>query len=276
LRLNQETIKLFQPVSSENQEIRLVNVYKGIPISYPATILEISSDTMHIKTSRIQVVCLYRDRETYIQSEYPRNIHARVKDVNLVLSEVILHQFDYVNVLGTRTNVRVEPGETVQGQVLTGGKTPVICGLADISLDGMGIYIDEAHFSPTLFAVGSEITIHITIPAIKSMQNLKSGNDHEQAGEQQGRFSRSDLRGIPNGEQNSWIFRSTAPAQMRAAKRDVMLTGKIVNFRHDQGERRYRAGIKINPSDPQRDIISQFIVQRQSEILNEIRQLASM
>jgi hypothetical protein len=67
-------LNTFQRISNDDNKIKLINVYKGIPISYPAKEIKVDSNRVHVTTDPYQVVGLYRERETYIQSnEFPFN-----------------------------------------------------------------------------------------------------------------------------------------------------------------------------------------------------------
>ena len=69
---NEEILNAFRLTHQNKKELRLVNAFKGLPISFPAIVLSVENEKVTLRVDRSQVVCIYRDHDTYIQGEYFR------------------------------------------------------------------------------------------------------------------------------------------------------------------------------------------------------------
>ena len=95
----EEILKIFRKIASEGRRIRLLNVYKGIPISYAARITNIGDASVSVHTEKIQLVCMYREKETFIQNvRFPHLVRAGVvmvdtDKVNAMVKPLVLNPF---------------------------------------------------------------------------------------------------------------------------------------------------------------------------------------
>lgn len=51
-------IAKFSLATSEEREVKLLNVYKGVPISYSASIIRVINDRLTLKVHKNQALCL--------------------------------------------------------------------------------------------------------------------------------------------------------------------------------------------------------------------------
>lgn len=274
MKLDVKAVTLFQEMALNKTEIRLINVYKGLPISYPAIILAVGSERLHIHTEKTQIICLYRDRQTFIRSPYPKIIQAHVLDLNLGRSEAVLSEFTFMDRLGLRASVRVAPRDALGGVIVSGkGEVRINCTLADVSQEGLGLIINENYFSPGIFAAGQEVTVHLAIPQTVDVLTNDSFS-RVRTEEVKDRYSREDLRGMPTTQPpSSWLFNKYTSAAREGEPYKIIVKGKVMDASRMPQQKYYHVGVKIMPSDNQRDVIGKFIVQRQVEILNEIKQI---
>ena len=92
-----------------DNDISMLNYYKGIPINYPASILDIDNEFVEFETHAYQAVAIRHDQSTFIKSHHLRQeILAEVFFVKLPACEVSLKNFLYTQVFAENRNyVRV-------------------------------------------------------------------------------------------------------------------------------------------------------------------------
>ncbi len=72
-----DIISTFRSLQRQNKEIQLLNVYKGVPISYTATIQEVSEVSIRVRTDKYQIVPMFRESKTFIRSDaFPLTLRA--------------------------------------------------------------------------------------------------------------------------------------------------------------------------------------------------------
>ncbi len=266
-----ELIRVFRKITQNNQYIRLLNIYKGLPINNEATITKIESAYIEVETDRYQTVCLFLDRETFIQShQFPFTIKARVYKVDPERKRAILYGFESVQSgIGDRSQVRVEPDEPIAAILQVKDAMATIQGeLADISQNGIGLFIDRNYFSPRHFRIGSELSVALKLP--ESVINEKRNTSALDSGyNPMSRFSREQMR-------ISQVVRPTSSprkntSSLKIDSYNLKFVGNIVNVRPSLSTNQYRIGLKISGDDRTRLILSNFISQRQSEIIRELK-----
>lgn len=165
-----EVLGKFRQLAGSGQEIRLLNVYKGVPITNDAAVEQIGEKTVSISTHKYQIVCLSKYRETYIQSTMlPLTVKARAIKVDFLRNQAILSDFEYVTShIGGRTLVRVVPREPIevflQNDLLSG---KVRTEMVDISLQGVGVHLMSELYQSRAFEAGREIQVVMDLPGDK-------------------------------------------------------------------------------------------------------------
>lgn len=261
---------VFWNLASGRETVSLINVYKGIPISYPATIINVGESAIQVITEKYQLVCLYHERETFIQSpELSDIIFTKVLGLDPAASTAILGEFEVVTkTIGERREVRVCPKIPIEGEVQSEDLADTYRGeMADISQNGLGIYLDERDFYPRVYRPGRKLTVCFKLPGTYQILERKSFAYASSQSGSESRFDRSSLRFSaihqpkPNPE----------PANIRRlVSPEIIVNGVVANSMPLESQRRHRIGIRLYPDEFGRMIISQFISQRQSEIIQEI------
>lgn len=251
---------LLRQVAKNQSEIRLLNIYKGLPISYDASISSIGDSEINVTTNRYQISCLFHQRETYIQGEeLPNIIRSQVMSLNLAKEDALLANFEIAqNSIGNRMNIRVEPGDPLVGIIqFKGYPTKVITPIADISIHGVSVYVEDFLFPVRLFQPGNEITMSISFPeaSIQKPKKVFTGQLSE---------SRNTRTLIPPS-------RSLAGPD---GKIEINTWGKILAVRPELILNRYRIRIKLYIKDMERMLVSQYVSQRQAEIIRDLRILS--
>lgn len=276
---NDRFMKFFKRIVKDKVGINLINVYKGVPIAYPATISKIGQDMIKVKAEAFQIVCLHRDRETYIQSKYfPILIKAHVGKVDFAEADAELSGFEVVKGnIGNREQVRVVPADPVTGIIHGEGKDTTYLGeLADISLEGMGIYLAREHYSPDIFHIDGRVIIVLRLPIEGGLPPSTSEALPEHTPIQ---FRFDDVRertDVPRPLEATPAIWGVDVTNRSRLSSEFMVEGIIVYLREEKRPNRYRLGLHLLPGSSSRAIISKFIVQRQSEIIREVRTLYDM
>lgn len=207
-------------LAQTKQEVRLVNEYKGIPISYEAVLQSVGENSATLAVHKYQAVCLELERRTFIISEGLTSVlRAQVASVDVVSSTSTLNEFSYApETIGGRSAVRVEPKEPVTVTLLSQGRK-FSGSLADISVSGLGVYTVAAYiYTPGFLKKGAPVQIAFKLPSERG---------------------------------------------------EIRLPGMVLNITKDKGS--YRLGIGTTPDALSKNAISQFVAQRQSEILREVK-----
>jgi len=272
---NQPLIALFR----EKTTVRLLNVYKGLPIANDATITRVEASAICVSSIKAQVVCMFLDRETFIQSPtLPHIIRASVLKFDSSQMEVWLGNFQRTNgTIGERKQVRVAPVDQLNSFVQPKSLRGMIkADLADISQNGMAIYLPRAYFVADVFKLEAELVVHLSLP-VSSTPPVYSGFNAPRTSDPMARFSRDNLRGThemtsySGSDSDSRKDASAAPSDGK-----LTLRAQIRNIHHENAQSRVRIGLHLFPNLEAQAIISSFITQRQSELVREVKTLYDM
>jgi hypothetical protein len=250
---------LLGQIAKNQSEIKLLNIYRGLPISYAANISSIDDSEIHVTSNRFQIASLYHQRETYIQAKnLPFIIRSQVMSLNLANDDAVLSNFETAqNNIGNRMNIRVEPDETLIGMVqFKGYTTKVNASIADISIFGTSVYIEDYLFPVRLFQPGNEISMFISLPEIAAQKPKKI------------------LTGLLVDNRNTRSLAHNNSPASQDGKIDINAWGKVLAVFPEPHLNRYRVSFKLFFKDLERLVVSQYITQRQSEIIRDLRILS--
>ncbi len=161
--MNNEIYLALQNILETGWGLRLVNDYKGLPVVYASTLLDLKPECAIFSVHKHQAVCLSLERFTFLQSEVlPFVIRAEVVSVSIKDGIAVLHNFLFAqDSIGARTEIRVQPEQSVEVTIAT--KMRRIKGLlADLSIIGVGVYALSAYiYNPVSFNQGATVTIGV-------------------------------------------------------------------------------------------------------------------
>jgi hypothetical protein len=260
---------IFQQIYQDKRPIRLLNVYKGIPISTTGIILVVGSESITVHTEKSQVVSMYHDKQTFIQNELADTIYrAKVKSIDFKNVNAVLTDFEVADdQIGQRTQVRVAPADPIRSVVKTSEIRSVNrCMLADISESGLAIYIRTDDFSPVVYKTGVRVNLSFTLP-LPAQQVLKM-----QMPERDVKPRYNNLR-MPNFQHSSSVKENNNNEEKKEKlDAEVELAGTIVNIHTDKRKGCYRVGVKVVMNDQSKIILTSFMAMRQAEIIRDIRE----
>ncbi|GAP07930.1 MAG TPA: hypothetical protein DEQ80_00200 [Anaerolinea thermolimosa] len=271
-----EILTLLRLIARNETVLRLENYYKGLPVSYEATILALGSDYAELRCNRYQIACLYLNRETcLVGDEIAVPIAAQVAFLRPSSLSVVLHRFQYArNKIGLRNQIRVQPEEPVVVHLRLKNALSAVQGLlADISTEGLGLYLDRSLFLPRLYQPGVEVSLTLKLP-ISVTPARQTGNLTITTGDLTTRFSREQIRGLNLGLEPGEAQRKPGvPAGQEMPSGQITARGILINLRPELHSQRYRLGIRFFPDERTRQTIAQFISLRQSAIIREFKTL---
>jgi hypothetical protein len=246
---------LLEQIARNRSGIKLLNVYKGLPISYDVSLHSIGDSEIQVHSNRNQLACLYYQRETYLQGEeLPFILRSQVMSLHLGKEDAILANLEIApNSIGNRSQIRVEPDEPLLAAVqFHDSPSEFFVPIADISAEGAGVYFEHYMFPARLCRPGNEISMSIWLPDTSSSKRKKP-----------------PTRPFIESRNSKSLFR---PDLTRGQEGKVVLTtkGKIVSVRPEFQANRYRIGLRLFFADLSRTVILHYISQRQSEIIRDL------
>jgi hypothetical protein len=202
--MSDEFLAQLNDLAASRAEINLLNVFEGVPLSFSAKILGFRENSIDVLTDQHQAVCMFFEKKTFIQSKrLPEILQADVLGLDPIQRIATLSNFSRVKSgIGNRLLVRVQPKDPLEGSIKNQHGKPVMRGeLADISQDGIAIYLPEEQFTPTQFYPGANLTVSLRLPGVYVTRLPKTGISSNEAAP--GRFDRSNVRYSPNiGREN--------------------------------------------------------------------------
>jgi hypothetical protein len=147
-------------------KVRLLNVYKGLPINSDAPVLEATDGMVMLKVNKYQATCLEIQRKAYIQSDDLHQVaRGEVLNVNFLTESAIVTGFVYMgDDLGKRLMIRVQPREPVEIEMALKGVN-LRGQMADLSASGVGIVTGAVVVRPTLYAIGTNMVVSFQLPS---------------------------------------------------------------------------------------------------------------
>ena len=257
MALSKDLIRLLGQLARNESEVKLLNIYKGLPISCDTSIRSVGDFEISVPANRQHIACLYYQRETYLQGEsLPFLIRSQVLSLNLVKEAAVLANFEVAKPdIGKRTRIRVEPGEPLLAfvQIASSGYELAV-PLDDISAEGAGFYLEAPLFPVRQFQPGKEIRITVSFPDTVSQK-----------------IARQTTKPLKEN-------RGTKPLSHTAGWQDGKVTisahGKIASVNPELESGRYRVGMQLYFQNLARTVILQYISQRQAEIIRDLRLLS--
>jgi hypothetical protein len=237
----------------------MLNIFKGLPISYDTSIDFVDGTEIQIRSNRQQIACLYYQGVSYLQGEeLPSIIRSQVISLNLAKESAVFSNFEAVkNSIGNRTQIRVEPNEPLVVAIqFDGSAYEMLAPIADISADGASVYFEAYMFPSRLSQPGNEFTMTISLPDSVSHKIKK-------------------LSQKPNSENRKSNLSSRSSLTERTDGKIIITTrGRVVEVRPEFHLKRYRVSVRLFFKDLGRMVILQYISQRQSEIIQDLRILS--
>lgn len=142
-------------------QLKLVNYFKGLPISYPATPVEMAGCVLELDVHPQQAVALEQTGSTFIKCSYfDRPMLADVKDADVRRMMASLSNFRFVEILAEqRVSLRLKLEPPCDAQIVGDGG-PVDGKVLDISLGGVSIRTS----CPSNLRESDEVKLKLMVP----------------------------------------------------------------------------------------------------------------
>ena len=254
-----DILQTLKQIARNKSGIKLLNIYKGLPISYDTNIISVGSSEIQVSGNKSHIACLYYQGESYLQGdELPAVIHSTVISLNLAQDSANLANFEVAqNNIGKRMQIRVEPDDPLVVTVqFKGSAYEFLAPLADISENGASIFFEDYLFPTRLAQPGNELTMTISIPdfATNKMKKLPQKPGSE------GRKVLPNLYANPSKGQDGHIV--------------ITANGRVIAVRSDADAKNYRVSTQLYFKDLSRMVVLQYLSHRQSEIIKDLRVLS--
>ena len=254
-----DLLQTLRRIARNQSAVRLLNIYKGLPISYDTAITSVGASEIQVPSSRNHIACLYYQGESFLQGdELPVIIRARVVRLNLAKDYAVFSGFEAVkNDIGKRLQIRVEPDEPLVATIqFKGSAYEFLAPVADISANGVSVLFESDMLPTRIAQPGNELTLSVALPDSVSRRVKKA----LQTPRIEGRKLSPPLHtNLHSGQNNEGV---------------VTATGRIIAVRHEAASKRYRLNAQLYFKDMSRMVILQYISQRQTEIIKDLRILS--
>ncbi len=254
-----DLFQVFRQIAKNRSEVKLLNIYKGLPISYDTSIDSVDGTEILVRSSKHQIACLYYQGESFLQGEeLPFIIRSQVVSLNLAQENVKFTNFEAAkNNIGLRSQIRVEPSEPlIVGIQFDGVALELLAPLADISAEGASVYFDTYMFPARVAQPGNEFTMNISLPDSASDKIKKL----------------SQKSNIDNKKNN--MTPRTKLVESQDGKIAITARGRVIAVHPEFHLQRYRVSVRLFFRDLSRMVIIQYISQRQTEIIQDLRTLS--
>ncbi|MBI5943521.1 MAG: hypothetical protein HY864_04070 [Chloroflexi bacterium] len=252
-----DLLQALRQIADSKSEVRLLNIYKGLPISYDTNINFIDDSEIQVRSNKHQLACLYYQGESFLQGgELPYIIKSQVISLNLAREIAVFSNFEAVkNNIGNRTEIRVEPDEPLVVTIqFNGSMSEIFAPLTNISAGGASVYFETYLFPTRLCQPGNDLTMTISLPDSVSHKIKKLS---QKPGT--GKLNLSPRTNIPEGQDGKIV---------------ITARGRVVAVHPEFSLKRYRVSVRLFFKDLSRIVILQYISQRQSEIIQDLRILS--
>lgn len=167
-------VDILKRLKNEGKSVQFFNLYKGVPISHEAEIVDIDGEEVVFQTNSIQEIAMKIDDNAYILKNdiFGKHIKADIVYNNFSNNTVVLNNFTYLLNMpaSQREFIRVHPDISAivkmseDNQNLTQGK------LFDLSINGLGVVSEDNN---GLFA-GAKIEIEFELLIGKKKEKIQS------------------------------------------------------------------------------------------------------
>ena len=199
-------LAVLQDLMEAEQPVRLLNHYRGLPVSNDAWITAIDQGAVTLRIYRDQAVCMVLENKTCLigvlpaSRTTPTSFWAQVVSLDLAKKQVILAEFSPAGKdVERRRAVRLQPEELI-GVDMEIGDTHFTGKLADISVTGLGIFSFGTYvYSEHMIARKADVVLECYLPMVDARLHVKGKAIHA-ASQRESFMQRVGIRIQPNRE----------------------------------------------------------------------------
>jgi hypothetical protein len=152
----------------QNIPVKFYNTFRGMPVNFSGTIQKIIGRRVSFQVSNIQIYNILLNGGTFIKiNQLSSVLRAQLADFDLQKEVVDLWGFEnMVNPIGFRSEIRVEPKQTLGALVTANKNVSLPVTIYNLSLRGMRFMFHADLFDARLFIIGKRMSVLFYIPAI--------------------------------------------------------------------------------------------------------------
>lgn len=140
-------IDIFHRMKEKHHKVVFLNLYKGVPISSEADIVEIEGENVTFKIDRLQEIAMKLDAQAFIvKNEYfSKHLKADIVYSNFQANTIVLTNFIYLLNMPAlqREFIRVHPDIIAKVYLHQFGNLQTSGRLYDLSMNGLGVVSSE-------------------------------------------------------------------------------------------------------------------------------------
>lgn len=161
-----EIVSIFK--ANINKKFKLINYYKGLPLSYPATVTSVERGAVDFDVQAEQAFAIEQARSAFIRSPlFKHDVFAEIQYVNVKKCAAMFMKFSYVEIMAERRNfIRLVPEPSVS-TVIESPLGVIEGSLFDLSLSGLNVSVDQYY----------ELATDTTTPVRFVIRNLEQPQD---------------------------------------------------------------------------------------------------
>ena len=165
--MDPETYRILFEAQCEKKNVRLVNTYRGVPITANGQLVELHGNDAKINTNSLQILCGRSKKTSFL------NFGHRIYKAHVVSSDLINETIDFTDfevckqIIGVRKFIRVEPKNPIRAQVTsprfnTGERVQdnwFNTNLVDLSIHGAAIHLHALILEQTPVYIDDSATL---------------------------------------------------------------------------------------------------------------------
>ncbi|MHC1784401.1 MAG: PilZ domain-containing protein [Anaerolineaceae bacterium] len=218
---------------------------------------------------------MFVEKKTYIQSpRFSETYRADVENVDNVELITTLGNLSNVNIgIGKRSEVRVQTAAPISINLRDQtGYCSLNGQISDISQDGLGLFVAWMTMVPRFFPAGAPVLLTYQLPGVFVKIQTKpfvvqETRPLDRFATEKTRFSTTSSRNFQSGYT---VKDSQSTGQF--LNPTIHVQAEVANIYQEHVFNRFRIGLRVENNAQQEQIISKYIGQRQTEIIQEIRE----
>ncbi|AOO63963.1 PilZ domain-containing protein [Sulfurospirillum halorespirans] len=164
-------IEAFHTMRDDNQSVTFLNLYKGVPISSEASIVEIEGEQVTFRIDKLQEIAMKLDGQAFIVKNNYFNKHLKADIIysDFQNNTVVLKNFIYLLNMPAlqREFIRVHPDIIANVYLHQFGNMQTIGRLYDLSMNGLGVVSSENN---GIF-VGAKVLVAFELNSVSTSVN---------------------------------------------------------------------------------------------------------
>ena len=131
-------------MNSPAMHVRLINYYKGLPVSYPARIVAVERDIIDLDVLPQQIFAMQDSRCTFIRSTaFKHDLYAKVQYANIKRKAISLRKLCYVEILPEKRDfIRLEL-EKLPSAMISGAAGSVKGKITELAINAACVRVED-------------------------------------------------------------------------------------------------------------------------------------